>query len=84
MSCNHCGSDGLSHCETVFARNRALRDAWAERDRYEAALREILAGRTLGDNVHPLGPDKAMVMRFLEIAKAALVSPIRSHTSEKS
>lgn len=83
MICPRCGSDDASHCDTVFARNRALRDAWAERDRYEVALRKILEGRTLGDNVHPLGADKAMVMRFLNLAKTALAPVHEKSVGEK-
>lgn len=59
-----------------YTSNRALHAAWAERDRYRAALVEIAKGKAHEDNVHPLtaerGPYAAMAMRFISIAQAAL------------
>lgn len=51
-------------------------DAQARRDEAVAelvsALREIRVGKTHEDNAHPLGVDRSMVIRFMNIARAAL------------
>ena len=44
----------------------------AEHARYEAALREIAAGKIASDNENPMGEGHSMAGRFLTIAQRAL------------
>lgn len=73
LNCPHRGWEERAWLDACLHKDKQIEQLTAQLSQAREALRQIIIGKVQLDNIHPLGEWGSTAMRFIQIAKEALM-----------